>query len=157
MRKSNITEKEDRKIISNYELLDSILEYLINCENYQKSYVVLINDVYKTKLEEEKIANLEKLNYDELFDTLFTRKDRNSKRFEKLKEALSYLQDNNFIKLLPEEKSFRLTFDGIIQYSKSFVKIYKYERHKSILDVYNIYITIAIAIVSLLVGYFIGK
>ena len=50
MGKSNFTEKEDRKIISNYELLDSILEYLINCENYQKSYVVLINDVYKITL-----------------------------------------------------------------------------------------------------------
>lgn len=157
MKKSNISKKEDRNIISNYELLDSILEHLIKCENYQKSYKTLIEDIYKTKLEEEKIHNLEKLDFDKLFDTLFTRNDRNLKRYEKLKEAISYLEENNFIKLLPDKNYIKLTYYGIIQYSKSFVKTYEIEKHKSILDVYSIYINLALTIINLLIVYFFGK
>jgi hypothetical protein len=132
------------------------LGHLINCEDYKKSYVVLIDDIYHTKLKEEKGSNLENMDLEGLFDTLIYRKDRNSKSIEKLKEALCYLEEERFIKLL-SDNYVRITFKGIIQYSKSFVKVYKFDRHKSILDVYNVYISIGLTMVGLLVGYYLGK
>ena len=148
--------KADENVIINLQLLDTILGHLINCEDYKKSYVVLIDDIYHTKLKEEKGSNLENMDLEGLFDTLIYRKDRNSKSIEKLKEALCYLEEERFIKLL-SDNYVRITFKGIIQYSKSFVKVYKFDRHKSILDVYNVYISIGLTMVGLLVGYYLGK
>lgn len=143
--------KEDKNITDNLQLLDNILEYLINCEDYKKSYILLIDDFFNTNLKEEKKSYLDSLNFENLFDTLFLREDRNAKRIEKLKEALCYLEEESLIKLLPDN-SVRLTFKGIIKCSKPFVTEYKQNENKRLFDKYSSMIMFLISLVTFLIG-----
>lgn len=143
--------KEDKNITDNLQLLDTILEYLINCEDYKKSYILLVDDFFNTNLKEEKNSYLHSLNFEKLFDTLFLREDRNAKRIEKLKEALCYLEEEKLIKLLPIN-SVRLTFKGIIKCSKPFVTEYKQNENKRLFDKYSSMIMFLISLVTFLIG-----
>lgn len=140
-----MTEKDALKI------LDDILSFLYSQDNYTstknqvKSFVKNNNFFFKNKEgnDAHTIAN----------NSINVSKETN-KYFLKIDEAISYLSRNSFIKVDGEELS--LNFEGIIQHPKSFVKEHGYKTHKSILDIYNVYISIGLTVIGLIVGYILG-
>jgi hypothetical protein len=119
--------KEDKNITDNLQLLDTILDYLINCEGYENNIILLINNIYHLKLKEQKSSNMKSLNLGQLIDTLLTREDRNEKRVVKLKEALIYLDGEKLIKVAPNN-SIKLTYQGIIQYSNGYLNTHNLKK-----------------------------
>lgn len=143
-------------IIDNLQLLDDTLEYLTQSETLSLYFddlrIKLINETDK-KLE---FINSNNMSVDALFDDIFKKQSQKTKNLVKINEVLLFLESEKYIRVI-EQNHIRITYQGIIQHSKGFKKQYKFEKHKSILDIYNVYITIGLTVVGLLVGYFLGK
>lgn len=134
------------------KVLDDILKFLFKSDNHKalktevKKFVELNNFVFRPK---------SNTTLEEIAKTEFNKRDSLILFNQRTEEAIFYLSKNNFIRLNGEELS--LTYDGIIQYSKGYVKEHNFQNHKSILDVYNVYISIGLTVVGLIVGYYIGR
>lgn len=140
----------------NLQLLDSTLNYLIQSETLS-----LYIDDLRTKLVEETDKKLILINSNnnsvkDLFVDIFTTQSQKTRNLIMISEILLFLESEKLIKLI-EQNHIRITYQGIIQHSKGFKKQYEFEKHKSILDIYNVYITIGLTVVGLIVGYFLGK
>ena len=156
---------EDKDIIKNLEYLDKILSYLIHdCKAYTTDFKSLYWHFYKRDLDEDK-----KLNIKDYFKTLSTVElvdgrfltfyiaDNTLAEGEKLVEACFYLMKQSYV-LIDENFNLKITFDGIIEFSKGgLIKKHKSESYKEWLDIFNVYVTIAISLASLVVGYLLGK
>ncbi|MFV8375388.1 hypothetical protein ACNQGC_08720 [Flavobacterium sp. GSP11] len=143
-------------ITENLQLLDSTLNYLIESETLS-----LYIDDLRIKLVEETdkkllLTNSNNNSVQDLFADIFTTQSQKTKNLIMISEILLFLESEKLIKLI-EQNHIRITYQGIIQHSKGFKKQYEFEKHKSILDVYNVYITIGLTVVGLVVGYFLGK
>ncbi len=143
-------------ISDNLQLLDNTLEYLIQSETLSLYFddlrIKLINETEK-KLE---LTNSDNNSIKELFDDIFNKQSQKTKNLVKINEVLLFLESEKYIRVI-EQNHIRITYQGIIQHSKGFKKQYKFEKCKSILDIYNVYITIGLTVVGLIVGYFLGK
>ena len=143
-------------VTQNLQLLDSTLNYLIQSETLS-----LYFDDLRIKLVEETdkkliFKNSNNNSVEDLFADIFTTQSQKTKNLIMISEILLFLESEKLIKLI-EQNHIRITYQGIIQHSKGFKKQYKFEKHKSILDVYNVYITIGLTVVGLIVGYYLGK
>jgi hypothetical protein len=143
-------------ITENLQLLDNALDYLVESETLSLYIddlrIKLINETDK-KLE---LTNSDNKSVEELFNDIFTKQSQKTKNLVKISEVLLFLESEKLIRLI-EQNHIRITYQGVIQHSKGFKKQYEFEKHKSILDVYNVYITIGLTVVGLIVGYFLGK
>uniref|UniRef100_UPI00404A78C2 hypothetical protein n=1 Tax=Flavobacterium sp. TaxID=239 RepID=UPI00404A78C2 len=157
---------EDKDIELNLKTLDKIINYLINsCTNYSCTFDSLYKHFYDRDLSEDKefhatgflkfISEKDSKNIDEFFNIPIS--DNTRAQGEKLVEACYYLHRKEFIRL-DSNFNITVTFDGIIEHSKGgLLKKYKSESYKEWLDHFNVYVTIAILLASLVVGYFLGK
>lgn len=154
---------EDKNIIKNFELLDNILSFLIHdCDAYNGTFDELYLKITGRNLTKDKKAHnygylellLKNNKVNNFFGLGFS--DNTLAQGEKLVEACYYLMHNNYIRI-SNNFDLKITYEGIIKYSKGFKKEFKFENHKSILDVYNVYISIGLTLVGLIVGYFLGK
>jgi hypothetical protein len=133
------------------KVLDDVLKFLFKSDDHKalkievKKFVELNNFVFRQK---------SNTTLEEIAKTEFNKRDSLILFNKRTEEAIFYLSKNNFIRLNGEELS--LTYDGVIQYSKGYVKEHNFQKHKSILDVYNVYISIGLTVVGLIVGYYIG-
>ena len=83
--------------------------------------------------------------------------DKDIERNLKLVEACYFLNKKELIRL-DSTFNISITFDGIIEYGKGgLLKKFKSEKYKDWLDYFNVYVTIAISLASLVVGYYFGK
>ena len=157
---------KDKNIKLNLITLDKVLHYLIHfCPSYTCSFSDLYKHFYNRELSEDK----------EFHATGFLKyihedKPKNIESFlnipisdttlaegQKLVEACYYLYKKELIRL-DSNFNITVTFDGIIEHSKGgLLKKYKSESYKEWLDYFNVYVTIAISLASLVVGYFLGK
>ena len=157
---------QDKNILENLEFLDNILNYLIhNCKSYSCNFDVLYSHFYNRNLKTENKFNalgyytaISESKSNSIKDGFsnFSVSDNTQAQGEKLVEACYYLMQNDYIRISPNF-DLKITYEGIIKYSKGFKKEFKFENHKSILDVYNVYISIGLTMVGLIVGYFLGK
>ncbi|MFV8332925.1 hypothetical protein [Flavobacterium sp. GSP14] len=156
---------EDKDIIKNFELLDTILSFLIHdCDAYNGTFKSLYLKVTDRELTDDKkahsigylesIVKTEEFSINTFFGLGFS--DNTLAQGEKIVEACYYLMQNNYVRI-SSDFDLKITYEGIIKYSKGFKKEFKFENHKSILDVYNVYISIGLTLVGLIVGYFLGK
>ena len=147
---------QNNLITENLQLLDNTLDYLMQSETLS-----LYVDDLRTKLINEtdkklELTNSDNMSVEDLFADIFTKQSQKTKNLIMISEILLFLESEKLIKLI-EQNHIRITYQGIIQHSKGFKKQYKFEKHKSILDVYNVYITIGLTVVGLIVGYYLGK
>ena len=147
---------QNNLITENLQLLDNTLDYLMQSETLS-----LYVDDLRTKLINEtdkklELTNSDNMSVEDLFADIFTKQSQKTKNLIMISEILLFLESEKLIKLI-EHNHIRITYQGIIQHSKGFKKQYEFEKHKSILDVYNVYITIGLTVVGLIVGYFLGK
>ena len=143
-------------IIENLQLLDSTLDYLTQFETLSLHIDDLRIKLIKETDKKLELKNSNNNSVEDLFDDIFTKQSQKTKNLVKISEVLLFLESENLIRLI-EQNHIRITYQGIIQHSKGFKKQYEFEKHKSILDVYNVYITIGLTVVGLIVGYFLGK
>ncbi|SFD41706.1 hypothetical protein [Algibacter pectinivorans] len=145
---------EDLNIDESLKYLDDVLRYLIHNTS---DYSVTFNSFYAYKFgrnfekdnKEFKIGMVRTLNND--FDN-FSISDNTKAQAEKLIQALYFLKSKNLV-YIDTSWNIKITFDGIIEYGKGgFVAKLKEERYKTFLDSFNVYVTIAISLASLLVG-----
>lgn len=143
-------------IVENLQLLDNALDYLIKSKTLSLHIddfrIKLLKDTDKKLV----LKNSDNNSIEALFDDIFTDHSQKTKNLVKVSEVLLFLESEKLIRLI-EQNHIRITFQGIIQHSKGFIKQYRFEKHKSILDVYNIYITIVLTLISLIAGYLIGQ
>tara|TARA_Y100000589_G_scaffold323357_1_gene357760 strand:+ start:573 stop:1088 length:516 start_codon:yes stop_codon:yes gene_type:complete len=123
-------------IEDNLELLDNCLNYLIESETLSLYFddlrIKLINDTNK-KIE---LSNSNNRTVDELFVDIFSKQTQKTKNLIKISEVLLYLESENLIRLI-EQNHIRITYQGIIQSSKGYLKTYKSEEATS-QRVYNV-------------------
>lgn len=152
---------EDIKVNSNLKYLDDILKYLVQNAS---AYSVNFNTLYKYKFSrdfdednKEFDINIQRTldnNLESLFD--FSISDNNRAEAEKFYEALIFLNSENLIRI-DNAWNIKITFEGIIEHGKGgLFKKYNSERYKNWFDRFNAYITIAISLLALVLGYFLG-
>jgi len=150
----------DGNIKSNLKFLDKILEYLVN---ETSDYTTSFDNLYKYKFDRElqednkmnalgyltKISKKKVESFEDLFAGSIS--DNTKAQGEKLVEALYYLNSKGFIRLDVNYNA-RITFEGIIQYSKTFLGEHKKQLKIDFINQYNIHITILIGIAGIIVG-----
>lgn len=150
----------DQNIKSNLIFLDDILKYLVtDSVDYTKSFDDLYKDMFGRELSEDNKINA--LGYyksiyqdnAKSFEELFSQSiaDNIKAQGEKLVEALLFLNNKQFIRL-DVNFNVRITFEGIIQYSKTFLKEYKKQVKSELLNKWNILITIFIGMLGIIIG-----
>ena len=157
---------EDKDIERNLKLLDKVLKYLTrSCPNYTSNFDNLYQHIYSRDLSSDKefhatgflksISERKTSSLEELFDIRVS--DNTRAQGEKLVEACYFLNKKELIRL-DSTFNISITFDGIIEYGKGgLLKKFKSEKYKDWLDYFNVYVTIAISLASLVVGYYFGK
>lgn len=149
----------DKNIESNLEYLDNILKYLVNyASHYTLSFSELYRCLYNRDFESDNKFNAinhlisisEETNFFEISIS------NNQKALgEKLVEACYYLRENGFIRI-SQDFNVKITFKGILKYSNNFVNEHKNNKSKTLFDRFSVYVTIAISLVTLVLGYLIG-
>jgi hypothetical protein len=119
---------KDVNITYNLELLDFILKYLIDSETYSNNVNFAHSEIFKNNLEELKYLNLDNKTFEDLYDNIFSKEIRNDKNRIKLNEAFLYLELEGLIRVI-EQKHIRITYQGIIQYSKGYLSTYNSEQY----------------------------
>lgn len=151
----------DSTIKTNLELLDTILKCLIEDT---PNYITSLEELYQ-KVFGYPIPSADKngfINYVIIYGNNYNFEDFNftsdnlKAQYLKFHFACNHLLSEGHISF-DEKQRIVITYKGIIQYSKGFVKQYKLENHKTILDIYNVYISIGLTMIGLLVGYFLNK
>lgn len=150
---------EDEDIESNLGYLDDILKYLVNyASHYTLSFSELYKCLYNRDFESDNKFNAinHLISISEETDFFEISVSNNQKALgEKLVEACYYLRENSFIHI-SQDFNVKITFKGIIKYSDGFVNEYKDKKYKTLFDRFNVYVTIAISLVTLVLGYLIG-
>ncbi|SNB03186.1 hypothetical protein [Flavobacterium psychrophilum] len=106
------------------KVLDDILKFLFKSDDHKalkievKNFVELNNFIFKQK---------SNITLEEISKAEFNKRDSLILFNQRTEEAIFYLSKNNFIRLNGNELS--LTYDGLIQYSKSFVATYNSEQY----------------------------
>lgn len=156
---------EDKNIEQNLKLLDNILNYLIhNCTNYISNFSDLYKYTYSRDLSSDRefhatgflksIGDRKTSSLEELFSIPIS--DNTRAQGEKLVEACYFLHKKELVRL-DSNFNISVTFDGLIEHSKGgLLKKFKSEKYKDWLDHFNVYVTIAISLASLLLGTWIG-
>ena len=151
---------EDKNIINNFELLDNILSFLISdCNAYNGSFDNLYLKITGRDLtEDNKTHNLGYLqliiknnesSIDNFFNGSFS--DNTLAQGEKIVEACYFLMHNNYIRI-SQDFNLKITYQGIIKYSKSFKQEYKENENKRLFDKWSSLITFGISIFTFLIG-----
>lgn len=151
---------EDKDIIKNFELLDSILSFLIHdCDAYNGTFNDLYFKLTNRDLTEDKKIHaqgylqqiIDKSNptIEDFFSIGFS--DNTLAQGEKIVEACYFLMHNNYIRISPTF-DLKITYEGIIKYSKSFKQEYKDTENKRLFDKWSSLITFGISLVTFLIG-----
>lgn len=146
----------DSQIKDNLKYLDDILGYLINSSpNYKLSF----NELYK-RVNEREFEEDNKWNGQNFFMTL-SKNDENPFEInisdttqalgEKLVEALYFLHKEGLV-TLDASFNIKVSYKGIIQYSKTFVAEHNKIQSDRILNKWNIYISIFLTLIGLIAG-----
>lgn len=117
---------DDNLITDNLELLDNALNHLVQSETLSLHIddlrIKLIDDTNKKLI----ISNSNNKSVDELFDDIFKEESQKTRNLIKISEVLLFLESENFIRLI-EQNHIRITYQGIIQHSKGYLKTYTLE------------------------------
>lgn len=152
---------EDENIKRNLKYLDDILAHLVNnCSDYSVTFSDLyrwkFNRDFKTDNNEFKFGMSRTVGENaDVFD--FSVSDNTKAQGEKFCMALLFLNSKKLIGM-DNDWNIKITFEGILEHGKGgFVKKLKTEKYKSFLDSFNVYVTILVAIISLVVGSLINQ
>jgi hypothetical protein len=153
--------KNDNNIKDNLKYLDNILGYLINSSpNYQLEFKLLYKYSYKREFEEDNKWNgkgyFNILVENEKNPLEFTISDTTQALGERLVEALYFLNREGYV-TLNSKFEVKITYKGIIQYSKTFLAEHKKIKSDRLLNKWNIYVTILLTLIGLIAGLLIGK
>lgn len=149
-----------KKVVKELGFLDDILKALYKSRNECLSIFEIFNRFYRVTPQDNKSLPLdfgttypdfdtESLTLDEFFD----KHDKLDFKLERLKKALEYLETENMIYRL-DNKNYRISFKGIIQYSKSFEQEYKKEIDDRYFNKSTVIVGLIIALFTTVVALF---
>lgn len=154
---------KDNSIDNYFTYLDDVLEQVFLSKSHTISVYDIFKNIYGHDVQSDKnlilktgnsynLDNIKNITIEEFFNI----HDLLDFEFFKLSNALAYLKDSNCI-LEISDKEFRITFKGIIQYSKGYFNQYKKEKDDKLFNKTNVIITQFISILALIVALFFDK
>jgi len=150
-----------KKVIIELKFLDDILKTLYKSKNESMSLYEIFKIFYKvTPQDNENLLLNFGVTYPDLETKGLTMKEffkehkKLDFKLERLKKALEFLESENTIYRL-DNKNFRITFKGIIQYSKSFEKEYQKEVDDRFFNKSTVILGLIVALITAVIGLFI--
>ena len=110
-------------IAENLQLLDNTLNYLTQSETLSLHIDYLRIKLIKETDKKLKLKNSDNNSIQELFIDIFSVPTQKTQNLVKINEVLLLLESEKLIRLI-EQNHIRITYQGIIQHSKGYVKEY---------------------------------
>lgn len=153
----------DKTHIENLRFLDNIILFLINnCAGFSCSFDELYKHIYKRNLQEDNELNA-KGYYTSILQSkkndlslIFTLGNNIKADGEKLVEACYFLSIKNYVRL-DNNFNLKITFEGILKHSNSFVEEYNQNKNKAKFDYISGIFNVLLSLFSLILGYYLGK
>lgn len=150
-----------KKVVIELKFLDNILKTLYESKNESMSLYEIFKIFYKvTPQDSENLLINFGVTYPDLETKGLTHKEffkiheKLDFKLERLKKALEFLESENMIYKI-NNKKFRITFKGIVQYTKSFEKEYQKEVSDRFFNKSTVIIGLIIALITSVIGLFI--
>ena len=114
-------------ITETLSLLDKSLDYLINSDTLSLHFNELKTKLFNDATNDIELSQSGNKSVDELFTDIFSKQSQPTKNLTKINEVLLFLETEKLIRLI-EQNHIRITYQGIIQYSKGYLNTYNLKK-----------------------------